>query len=158
MDEQLKVFLATIFGEAAACSPAAWRAIASVILNRVATGEWRKHRTPLAVIAHTGFDAFTHQNAPFLTALRLLENPDAVTPDSPLGKLMEAVLPLYGGREPRTTDAVLYYSPKAQAQLHKKNPRKWPAAPAWRFELLEAVDVPGTERDDFLFFRYRRDA
>lgn len=62
---------------------------------------------------------------------------------------------IYGGREGRTTDAQLYYSPLAQARLHAMKPGIWPKVPKWRFELLEAVDVPGTERDDFLFFRYR---
>lgn len=155
MSEELRIFLATIYGESAQSSPAAWRAIASVILNRVGVREWKRHKTPLAVIANTGFDAFSHRNSPYQVAYKVLAAPYLAEPRSNMRRLMDAVIPIYEGQEPRTTDAQLYYSPKAQAQLHKKNPRVWPAAPRWKFELLEAVDVPGTERDDFLFFRYR---
>jgi hypothetical protein len=154
MDEQLKVFLATIYGEAAQSSPAAWRAIASVILNRVGYREWSRRKSPLEVIQRTGFDAYQHRNAPYVATEKLLADPDAIPATSPLGRLMAAVLPVYGGREPRTTDAVLYWSPRAQARLHKMRPGVWPERPAWRFELLEELKVDGTEGDDFRWYRY----
>ena len=55
---------ATIYGEAANSSPASWRAIAHVIMNRVGRREWWKHKTPAAIVAYTGFDAFKQQNQP----------------------------------------------------------------------------------------------
>jgi hypothetical protein len=154
MTEELRVFLATIYGEAAESSPASWMAIASVIMNRVGQREWKKHKTPLEIIQHTGFDAYSHRNAPYRLAYKVLEVPAMAMPGSKLKLFMDHVIPMYEGW-PRTTDAQLYYSPKAQAALHKKHPRKWKAVPAWKFELLEKVDVPGTERDDFAWFRYR---
>lgn len=155
MTEELRIFLATIYGEAAQSSPASWKAIASVILNRVGQREWKKHKTPLAVIANTGFDAFTHGNSPYRTAYKALGMPFMVQERSILGRLMEAAIPIYEGREPRTTDAQLYYSPRAQAALHAKKPRVWPAKPRWNFDLLEQVQIPGTEKDDFAWYRYR---
>jgi hypothetical protein len=154
MNPELRIMLATIYGEAANSSPTSWMAIASVIMNRVGKREWKKHKTPLAVIENTGFDAFSHKNAPYKLAFKVLEIPAMAMPGSTLRRLIDVVTPFYEGWPP-ITDAVLYYSPKAQAALHKKHPRKWKAVPAWKFELLEKVDIPGTERDDFAWFRYR---
>lgn len=153
MDHAARIFLATIYGEAAACSVASWKAIASCILNRVGTREWKKRKTPLEVIALTGFDAFEHENAPYLQARTLLEqHPEGI---GAVTRLKEAVLPLYEGREAPIPHLVLYYSPKAQAALHKKSPQMWPARPRWNFSLLEQLQVPGTEADDFAWYRYK---
>ncbi|MEO7778493.1 MAG: hypothetical protein ABIY63_13255 [Fibrobacteria bacterium] len=154
MDEQLRAFLGTIYGEAAQASPATWKAIASVIMNRVGKREWRKLTTPLRVIACSGFDAFTRQNAPFHVAYTYFGNDPQVAPWSPLERLRTSVLPIYEKREPVTTDAQLYYSPKALAELHRRSPQIWPARPRWHFDLLEPAIIPGTETDDFIFFRY----
>ena len=156
MDEAVRVFIATIYGEAAGSSPAAWRAIASVILNRVGVREWRKHKTPFDVIVNSGFDAFAQENAPYRVAYRRLGNPlDVPQPDSVLGRLRAAVMPIYSRQEPPTTSAVLYWSPKAQAALHALKPGIWRALPRWDFGLLEEVKVAGAEKDDFRFYRYK---
>lgn len=164
MDDQLRAFLSTIWGEAAGCAPATHRAIASVILNRVGVREWKGLKTPLRVIAVSGFDAFTRRNTPFVEAwdyfgggrggmrLDLEELEDEVRP------LLEAFLA--DPSSPRTTDAQLYYSPKAQAALReaaikKGQPHLYPARPRWAFDRLEEVWVPGTERDDFRWFKYK---
>jgi hypothetical protein len=155
MDHAARIFCATIYGEAAACSAASWRAIASVILNRVGRREWAKWKTPLQIIAMTGFDAFEHENAPYVQALELLrKHPEGF---GAVARLVEAVIPIYRGEAPPTPDIVLYYSPKALKALHAKNPKVWRSGvPPWRFEQFEPVDVPGAERDDFLWFRYRK--
>lgn len=155
MTEELRVFLSCIYGEAAGCSPAAWKAIASVILNRVGVREWRKFKSPLRVIAGTGFDAFTHRNAPYEFAFNYFREDYRGFPCKGLDDLRKAVEPIYLKQALRTTDAELYYSPNAQASLHAKRPEVWPAAPRWNFTLLEEIAVPGTEGDDFKWFRYR---
>lgn len=164
MDDQLRAFLSTIWGEAAGCAPATHRAIASVILNRVGQREWRSLKTPLRVIAISGFDAFSRRNQPFTAAwdyfgggragmrLDLEELEDEVRP------LLDAFL--LNPSAPRPTDAQLYYSPKAQAALREAaikqgQPHLYPARPRWAFDQLEEVKIPGTERDDFLWYRYR---
>lgn len=156
MTDDLRIFLSTIYGEAAMSSVHAWRAIASVILNRVGVREWHKLATPLEVVTAGGFDAYTAQNVPYKGMWRATSKPDyLIQPNSPLNRLRSAVLPLYEKREPVTTDAVLYYSPKAQAALHAKRPGIWRALPAWNFDLLDRVEVAGTEQDDFAWFRYK---
>ena len=159
MEEQFAVFLATIWGEAAGCSRDSWRAIASVILNRVGVREWRKLKTPLRVISGSGFDAFSQRNKPYVTAETYFRdwNPGNMIPrNDRLESLYHAVYLIYYGREARTTDAVLYYSPKAQAQLHAMNPSLYRApVPRWNFDLLEEVPIEGAEKDDFKFFRYK---
>ncbi len=155
MDEQLRVFLATIYGEAAQSSPAAWKAVASVIVNRVGKREWYKLKTPLRVIAHSGFDAFSQRNAPYHVADQYFSKDPQMVPWPPLERLRAAVVPIFDGIEPPTTDAQLYYSPRAQEALHSRSPKIWPVRPRWKFDLLESVIVPGTEADDFAWFRYK---
>lgn len=157
MDVELQAFLATIYGEGAQSSTAAWKAIASVIMNRVGKREWRKLKTPLRVIACSGFDAFTRQNAPFHVAHSYFGSDPQTLPWPPLERLRAAVVPIYDELEPVTTDAQLYYSPRAQDQLHQQSPQIWPSRPRWNFDLLEEVQVPGTEADDFAWFRYKAD-
>lgn len=156
--EEERIFCATIYGEAAACSVAAQKAIASVILNRVGKREWRKRVTPLQVIAMTGFDAFEHENAPYRLALTTLRQ----YPDGGMGalaRLVAAVMPLYQGLEAPVPGIVLYYSPQAQAHLHARDPKTWRSkVPPWDFKQLERVFVPGTEADDFAWFKYREGA
>jgi hypothetical protein len=157
MDEQMRVFLATIYGEAAQASAATWRAIASVILNRVGVREWHKLKTPLRVIACSGFDAFTQRNGPYHIAETYFSKDPQVVPWSPLERLREVVVPLYEKRESVTTDAQLYYSPRAQETLHQRTPHLYPIRPRWDFDELEPVAIPGTEGDDFAFFRYKHE-
>lgn len=154
MDRDLRIFISCIYGEAANCSAASWKAIASCILNRIGRREWKRFTTTTEIIAMTGFDAFEHENVPFRQAMTLLaSHPQGV---GAVSRLLDAVLPLYERREPTIPGLVLYYSPKAQAALHKKNPEVWRAPrPAWNFTLLEQLQVPGTEADDFAWFKYK---
>lgn len=156
MNEDLRVFLATIYGEAAMSSIRAWMAVASVILNRVGHREWKKYTTPFAVVTNTGFDAFSQKNAPYKIAYELLVTPNRIDSASPLSRLQSAIEPIYHGTEPITTDAVLYWSPKAQAALRIVHPGIWREKPNWNFDLLEQVYPEGCEHDDFSFFRYKK--
>lgn len=153
MEIEKRVFLATIYGEAANSSPASWKAIASCILNRVGRREWKKHDTVLKVIANTGFDAFEHENTPYRQAMDLLKKQPAGM--GALARLVETVTPLYEGKVEPIPHLQLYFSPKAQAALSAKNPKMWPAFPSWNFKLLERMAIPGTEADDFAWFRYK---
>lgn len=70
--------------------------------------------------------------------------------------MIECTLPIYKGEEADNTEGcVLYYSPKAQAALHKKNPSNYAQKPNWNFEILEEVKVSGAEKDDFKFYKYK---
>lgn len=154
MSEELKLFLATIYGEAALSSSCAWHAIASVILNRVNSREWRDMDTVEAVIRESGFDAYKETNGPFLRAMRCFETGD-LAKNSKLVKLLDTVLPLYERKLAPIPHIVMYYSPKAQALLHHSKPTRYRETPPWNFNLLQEVPVFGAEGDDFKFFRYK---
>jgi len=160
MNEEEISFLATIYGEAAQSSTAAWKAIASVIMNRVGVREWKKHKTPFAVLANTGFDAFTQRNAPYKKAVdyfRALSAGTVQKTNLHLKFLAEAVLPIYKGEEKPFPEIILYFSPHAQRILHAKNPKLYTRpVPKWALSpLVELVNVPGCEEDDFAFYRYK---
>lgn len=155
IDEPFRIFLATIYGESALAKEPTWKAIASVILNRVGHREWKKYQTPLAIIANTGFDAFRQENIPYRNAYRVLGNPPTIPATSPLLRLQAAVEPLYRGEVPSMAGIVLYYSPRAQAALHLAKPELYHSIPKWNFDEIEAVAVPGAESDDFRFYKYK---
>ena len=56
MQDELEMFVATIYGEAGNSSEVAWKSIASVIKNRVGKREWRKLDTVAKVIAGSELD------------------------------------------------------------------------------------------------------
>lgn len=158
MTEDFRIFLATINGEAAASSPAAWRAIASVIMNRVGFKEWAQMTTPRAVIERSGFDAYWAKNAPYKEAYRAFETESAHANATPRMRALEdAVRAIFEKLEAPVTPAVLYFSPRAQAALHYSKPQLYAAMPRWNFAAIEEVQPPGMlPTDDFRFFRYRK--
>jgi hypothetical protein len=155
---EFSLFVATIYGEAGNSSEAAWTAIAHVIVNRVGTREWTAFQTVTAVIQNTGFDAYTQQTTPFKHALAAMKHRAAHHVNSVVERIIKAVRPVYLEQGVDTTsNAVLYYSPKAQAILHKAHPKLYPnETPPWKFELLKEITVPGLRStDDFKFFAYK---
>ena len=154
LTQEQKLLIATVYGEASNCSEASWRAVANVIMNRVGTGEWKKYDTVTKVIKYTGFDAYTHPNNPYKTAENYLNHRDGSNAE--LEELIRIVLDVYNGKsKDNTNGAVLYYSPKAQARLHKANPQLYPSKPSWNFNVLQEVKVKGAENDDLKFYRYK---
>lgn len=157
MNEDFRVAVATVYGEAGGSSPSAWRAVMSVIMNRVCKREWKKHQTPLAVIVNSRFDAYDQVTGEYKRAWTALGN-GVPAYTTRLGKLVGAVQPIFTGEVKPITPAVLYYSPRAQAALHAKHPGAWPAVPRWDFGKLEEVFVAGAEQDDFRWFKYKAGA
>ncbi len=157
MNEDFRIFLATIYGEAAQSSTGAWRAIASVIMNRVHNREWHSLTTPRAVIENSGFDAFKFKNQPYQHAFSAFL-PAAPAPLPARFRVLEdAVRAIYEREELPTSAAVLYYSPKAQAALHVQDPKHYQPTPIWDFGKLEQVRPAGVlPTDDFRFFKYRK--
>lgn len=155
MNEDFRIFLATIWGEAAGSSTGAQRAIASVIMNRVGVREWAHLHTPRAVIEGSGFDAFRFQNHPYRNAAAAFAADAGNLPGSLLA-LEDAVRAIYERLEPTVTPAVLYFSPRAQAAFHVQDPAHYRLVPAWNWSRIEEVQPPGIlPTDDFRFFKYR---
>ncbi len=158
MSEELTVFLATIYGEAANQSEAAWKAIAHTIMNRFQFREWKKYATIHELIAGSGFDAFTQRNIPYQRAYSYFSRDRLTGTNERLEGFYKLILPIYESKEYPHNDEryVMYYSPKAQAFLHNKDPKtytrikpKWADSP-----LVREVKVPGCEADDFAFYAY----
>lgn len=161
-NEGFKMFVATLYGEAANESEVACQAIASVVINRVDNkrfvhgpkGDRKKLTSPFEVIQYTGFDAYTRPNKPYYEALKYLNNPSEKMPPR-LNKIVNLLKPIYFENR-LTTDAVIYYSPKAQHTLHLKFPDTYREKPDLKFNELVEVKVPGLlSTDDFLFFKYK---
>jgi murein DD-endopeptidase MepM/ murein hydrolase activator NlpD len=163
IDKNFVIFASTIYGEACGQSTASWKAIANVIMNRVGIREWKKYSTPAEVAKYSGFDACTQRTPNYKHAENQINAVNAIDEikDGLVKKLAIAVLPIYENREEDFTNGCqLYYSPKAQKALHEKNPAAYTSIkPKWaKSELLEQIVVPGTEKDDFAWYRYKKKA
>lgn len=155
--DEYKLFVSTIYGEAANSSKIAWESIGFVIKNRISYREWKKYNTVESVIKNTGFDAYTHKTSLYKEADSILsgiKDKNQVT----LNKMFDVLLPVYmGTKEDITVGAVMYYSPKAQNILHKKDPLKYKQTPPWNFNLLKEVtsNIGLEPTDDFKFYKYK---
>jgi len=164
LDEAFILFVSTVYGEAAGQSEAAWQAIGSVIMNRVGNKRFANDLTEghapqdiVAVIKTGGFDAYKDRTSQFLKAKKYLENPHENTSPPHLKSLILAVKPIYNNKHAVTTEAVMYYSPKAQHALHRKKPQKYDEVPDWDFDEIKELTIPGMNiSDDFLFYRYKK--
>lgn len=162
LDEEFILFVATVYGEACGQSEAAWKAVASVIMNRVGNKRFlygpKGHKkipvTVQKVIETGGFDAYQDKTIQFSKAKKLLKEG---SPSPRIRQLIKSIKPIYDKKETVTTDAVMYYSPKTQHQLHLKVPEKYDETPGWHFDEIQSVTIPGMNiSDDFLFYRYKR--
>lgn len=152
--EEFIKFVGTVAGEAGGCSPTTWKVVAHCIKNRIGFGEWINARN-VSDILKKNFDAITDKNPPFKKAVTEMHsgNISDHTQD-----IIEAISPIYQGQEEDITNGVvLYFSPKAQAALHKKNPEKYTSlVPDFaKSPLTEEVKIKGTENDDMRWYRYK---
>ncbi len=153
LSEELKLMVATVYGEAANCSDAAKEAVANTIMNRVGKREWKNFSTVTDVIKNSGFDAYTYRNIPYKTAMDYLNNRDGSNWDIECTiKIVSAVYK--NKKKDNSKGAILYYSPNALAILHQQFPKKYPLTPAWLNNRIQEVKVCGAEKDDLKFYRY----
>lgn len=152
--DEFKNFVATIAGEAGGCSSVAWKVVAHCIMNRIGFGEWVNARN-VSDILKKNFDAITDGNPPFKKAIYEMNNGNI---SSHTQDIIDAVYSIYYKTEEDITNGVvLYYSPKAQAALHAKNPQKYKSLiPDFaKSHLTEEVKIKGTENDDMRWYRYK---
>ncbi|HAV5337427.1 hypothetical protein ABTA49_07180 [Acinetobacter baumannii] len=153
--EDFKIFVATINGEAENCSETSWKVIAHTMRNRVGFANWKSWSTIIQIVTKTGYDAYTQKNSPYKRAKKALDSGD-ISPK--LMSLIKAVEPIFNGTEPDFTGGVVYYySPKAQAQLHKSDPSNYPSlVPDFvvsKSNPTQQVQIPGTEKDDMRWYK-----
>ncbi len=154
--EEFIVFASTIYGEAAAQSPVAWRAIAHVIMNRVGKREWTRYKNVLDLINGGGFDAHDQRNAPYVKCFDYLKN-ESIEKDRSIEKFIPVIKLVYDKNDPDLTQGCqLYYSPKAQAKWHLMDPKKYRKEPDFVNQKVEEVEIPNLlQTDDFKFYRYK---
>lgn len=152
LSEEEIIFIATIYGEGTTYSTETRQALAHTIMNRVGVREWSRQNTVTKVIQNTGFDAYG--GALYKEAKAYLDNRDYS--NETIESIINVVLPIYRGEQEDTTNnAVLFYSPNAQAQLCKQNPSKYKNPPSFVNDKVEEVVISGTENDDIKFYRYK---
>ncbi len=155
-EDEFNILISTIYGEANTESSVSWQAIAFVIMNRVGKYEWSKYKTVTEIITKTGFDACTHKNSGFQFAMEYMKKkPDKK--NEKLEKMIQLITPIYLKEQSDITDnAVFYYSPKAQAKLHAKNPEKYKKSPGFAISSkTKEVSISGLlNTDDFIFYKY----
>lgn len=162
-DEGFKLFVATVYGEAAGQSEAAWQAIASVIVNRVHNKRFvYKKNSHLfrfentdQVIKISRFDAYSTQSPLYKEAIHFLNNTNSRQAPPRINELIKIIKPIYYENK-TTTSAELYYSPHAQHALHIKYPKKYNDKPDWQYSEIKRVYPPNIKpNDDFMFYQYK---
>lgn len=152
--EEFIKYVGTVAGEAGGCSITTWKVVAHCIKNRVGFAEWVNARD-VSDILKKNFDAITDKNAPFKKAVTEMHTGKV---SDHTQDIIDAISPIYQGLEEDITNGVvLYFSPKAQAALHKKNPSKYTSLiPDFaKSSLTEEVKIKGTENDDMRWYRYK---
>jgi peptidoglycan hydrolase-like protein with peptidoglycan-binding domain len=156
---EFSLVVATVYGEAATSSEIAWKSILWVMKNRVGAREWSRYASLSEIIRHTGFDACALGNAPFRKAEAYMRRRSAPQVHAHIERVVRALLPVYYDEEEDcTSNATMYFSPRAQAKLHATLPRTYRAStPTWAVApTVKEVRVPGLQAaDDFRFVAYK---
>ena len=150
LSEDEILFIATIYGEGGICNEKTWQALAHATVNRFGVREWREYTSVADIIKHSGFDAYGGEN--YLDAQEYLRNRDYS--NEKIERMIDVVLPIYRGEEEDiTNNAVFFYSPEAQKQLHEKDPSTYRETPDYVNDKTEEVFISGTEK--FKFYKYK---
>jgi type VI secretion system secreted protein VgrG len=159
-EDEFKLFVATVYGEAGGSSEIAWKAVGSVIMNRVQGKDGPQHKKNVTnVIENTRFDAYdkyakqehnssqNHKKTQFEFAYNYL-NGRTKNPPYKLLHLREVIRPIYY-QKAVVTNANYYYSPKEQEREGK-------VAPSWisNRDYKEVKIVGLLPSDDFRFFKH----
>lgn len=150
--EEFIDFIATIKGEAGICGDISKRAVAHCIMNRIGFGEWAQHTSIMGYLKND-FDALTDETDA-VRQVRLEMKSNKISKSTQ--HIIDLVSPIYNRQEEDFTNGiVLYWSPKAQAQLHKDKPKIYKYPPAFVNSETEKVEIKGTENDDMSWHRYK---
>ena len=151
-------YVATIYGEAGNSNEAVWKTIAHSMNNRIGLGEWASQKDLMDIVRNTRYDANRNGgNGPFKSAMVMFKS-NKISPL--LQRVINAVEPIFYQRETDFTNGVVsYYSPRAQAELHRKNPSAYtklkPDFADTPSQFAE-VKIPSTQPYDFAWYRMIR--
>ncbi|MFP2925086.1 hypothetical protein ACLESO_07690 [Pyxidicoccus sp. 3LG] len=161
--EEFSLFVGTVCGEAIGESEPAWTGVAHTIMNRVARRyeSWKECFTSAEIITKTGFDGRKHRYC--AEAREYLKAPAAssLSYREKLERLIATVTPIFMRQAGNCGDVVFFYSPQAQAKLHKEKPTEYPAVPGFVGQdgdkkLVDITSkVLGGVKSDFRFYAFK---
>lgn len=147
--ESQHMYLArTIYGEARGQNYASKIAVAWIIRNRLAKGTWGSTYRSV-VTARLQFTCWSKKHDPH--GYEAIHNPVG-TPWEDCQKAAQEVMnaPASANVLP---DALNYYSPTAQAQLHAQKPDVYPATPPFAISTKRVPNPPGVNDADYRFYK-----
>jgi hypothetical protein len=162
------VILSTVAAEAGDSSSGAWSLVTNCIINRFAQGsacdklgygyEWRG--LSLIDICDKGFDGARLKTPEYRRALEYYSNRITSAPDPKLEEIILVCHPIILSVTPDNTGGcTLYYSPKLQAALHRKDPVHYTSdKPFWASspKVEQVLFIPGLlQSDDYAVYRYK---
>ncbi|QLB44510.1 M23 family metallopeptidase [Mannheimia pernigra] len=151
-------YVATIYGEAENSNEAVWKTIAHSMNNRIGLGEWASQKDLMGIVRNTRYDANRNGgNGPFKRAMVMFKS-NKISPL--LQRVINVVEPIFYQEEADFTNGVVsYYSPRAQAELHRKKPSVYtklkPDFADTPSQFTE-VKIPSTQPYDFAWYRMIR--
>jgi hypothetical protein len=138
----------TIYGEARGQNYASKMAVAWIIRNRLAKGTWGSTYRSV-VTARLQFTCWSKKHDPH--GYEAIHNPVG-TPWEDCQKAAHEVMnaPASANVLP---DALNYYSPTAQTQLHAQKPDVYPATPPFAISTKRVPNPPGVSDADYRFYK-----
>jgi hypothetical protein len=147
-DSELMYLARTIYGEARGQSYASKVAVGWIIRNRLMKGTWGSTYRSV-VTARLQFTCWSKKHDPH--GYKAIHNPVGQAWDD-CQKAAEEVMnaPANANVLP---EALNYYSPRAQAQLHVQKPSVYPETPSFAISSKRVPNPPGVSDDDYRFYK-----
>lgn len=150
--EDEKVVICTVCGEAYGAVDCVQKAVAHVIMNRIAFREWKKYKTAEEIVKYTRFDAYDMKASNYRKAEEYLKNRNGL--EEEIERIIRNAIPVIRGQEDDFTEGcVMFYSPMRYRYDCLKRGKIRNLRPDWNFDILQKAKLKGC-RGDFAFFRY----
>mgnify|MGYP003639852650 CR=1 FL=1 len=139
-------------------SISAWKAVASVIMNRVNNYPGSPQTVTEVITQPNQFSAYDLKNQSFCEVMAYLENPEENKEPKDLNNMLQYIKPVYYSKTTKT-DATAYFSPLAQQYMYAKGSYRMSASDIMiqrdkeGYEEVEGIGLLPT--DDFIFYKRR---
>lgn len=148
VESELMYLARTIYGEARGQNYASKMAVAWIIRNRLAKGTWGSTYRSV-VTARLQFTCWSKTHDPH--GYEAIHNPVG-TPWEDCQKAAQEVMNASASAN-LLPDALNYYSPTAQAQLHAQKPDVYPETPPFAISTKRVPNPPGVSDADYRFYK-----
>lgn len=148
VESDFMYFARTLYGEARGQNYASKVAVAWIIRNRLATERWGKTYRSV-VTARLQFTCWSQKIDP--EGFKAIHNPKG----SAWEDCQKAALEVMNASASANVlpDALYYYSPTAQAQLHAAKPDIYPETPPFAISSKRVANPPGVSDADYRFYK-----